>query len=182
MEEAGLYRNTYAIRYSAKQNHGVEKEDPETSHARRELIELLERRLDMILERIFWVLGLTYPPVIIMPLYKDLRHEDPNVRINSVELLDNILDPAIKKIVIPIVETAIMDDMTDDTLTRLELKAPNEISSFESLLKGDDDLLKLAVLALIKSMDDPNFNRLLHLAADDDHPRVSMAAQKILAT
>ncbi len=180
MEEAGLYRDTLALSYTAQRLRKNQDEDPKISTARKALIDLLERRLDNTLERIFWVLGLNYPPGIILPLYKDLHHIDPGIRISTVELLDNILEPALKKVVIPIVETAILDTLSDDVLTRLELAIPTEISCFESLLKSEDDLLKLAVLTLIEALDDPEFAPLVQMAAGDEHDKVRMLAEGML--
>ncbi len=134
-----------------------------------------------MLEHIFWVIGLAYPPNVILPLYKELQHEDPAIRMNTVELLDNILEPALKKIVIPIVETAALETMSDEVLARLDLEILTKQSSFERLLKGDDDLVKLAVLSLIEAIAKEKYTPLLHLAAKDDNPRISMLAKKILA-
>lgn len=180
MEEADLYRDTLAISYAAQLKLKHHEDTPAIRNAWKELTEMLERRLNASLERIFWVLGLTYPPGIMLPLYKDLRHTDSNVRMNSVELLDNILEPPLKKVVIPIVETVIMDKVSHEALVRLELKDPDIVSCFESLLRGDDDLLKLEVLEVIKVLNDPQFDQLLQLAAEDDHPRVSTYAKKIM--
>lgn len=180
MGEAGLYRDSLAISYAAQHRWKFREEDPKISKARKELIHLLERRLDSILKRIFWLLGLTYPPGIILPLLKDLRNQDPSIRISTVELLDNILEPALKKVVIPIVETALMDTISDDILVRLQLEVPSELPCFESLLKGQDDLLKLAVLQMIEALQNPEFAPLVHLAAKDETYRVKLLAQRLM--
>ncbi|HQW04089.1 MAG TPA: hypothetical protein PLR30_16485, partial [Saprospiraceae bacterium] len=108
-----LYKDTLVLSYTAQHNLERYKDDPKISMALNELIELLERRRSSMLEHIFWVIGLAYPPNVILPLYKELQHEDPAIRMNTVELLDNILEPALKKIVIPIVETAALETMSD---------------------------------------------------------------------
>ncbi|MBP8086654.1 MAG: hypothetical protein KAY48_05145, partial [Saprospiraceae bacterium] len=180
MEEADLYRDTLIVSYTAQQNWESHAEDSAVSKTRNEVIKVLERRLDNILERIFWVLGLTYPPGIILPLYKDIRNPDPNIRMNTVELLDNILEPALKKVILPIVETTLHGSLSEETIERLDMKVPTIFSCFESLLHGDDDQLKLAVLALIDALDNPDFIPLLQYAAKDDHSRVKSVAEKIL--
>lgn len=167
MHEADVYKDTLALSYAALQSSKGIHEDPAISLARNELIQLLEGKLDHNLKRIFWILGLNYPPGMILPLFEDLRHQDQDIRISTVELLDNILEPAYKKVVLSIVETAMLNTLSQHDLNRLELKIPTEYSSYESLLKGKDKEVRLAVLKLIEAMKNPAFNALLAVAADD---------------
>ena len=182
MEEADLYGDTLAISYAAGQKWENAGEDSEITLTRTELTKLLEGRLDYILERIFWILGLSYPPGSILPLLKDIRNVDPNIRMNTLELLDNLLEPPFKKVILPIVETTMHNTVSEDILDRLALNVPNMISCFELLLKGEDDQIKLAVLALIKALDQPELVSLIQLAAKDDHSKVKMFAKKLLVT
>lgn len=161
MEEAELYKNTLALSYTAHQSYENKHEDPAISEARKELINLLEQKLDTVLKRIFWILGLSYPPGLILPLYDDLRHKDQDMRINTVELLDNVLDPNLKKVVITIVESAMLDTISEDDLGRLDLDIPTEISCYEQLLNTKDEQIKKAVRNLIKTMKNPAFDFLL---------------------
>lgn len=179
-DDVDLYKDTLVLSYTSQHNLERYKDNPKISMALIDLIELLERRRKIILEHIFWVIGLAYPPNVILPLFKELHNEDPAIRMNTVELLDNILEPALKKIVIPIVETAALEKLSDEVLARLDLEKLTKQSSFERLLKGDDDLVKLAVLSLIEAIAKEKYNALLHLAAKDEHPRISMYAKKIL--
>lgn len=179
--DVDLYKDTLVLSYTSHHNLERYKDDQKISLAMKELMELLERRRNTILEHIFWVIGLAYPPNVILPLFKELHHEDPAVRMNAIELLDNILEPALKKIVMPIVETASLETMSDDVMARLDLEVLTKQSSFERLLKGDDDLVKLAVLSLIEAIAKEKYTPLLHLAAKDDNPRISMLAKKMLA-
>ena len=180
MEEADLYKNTLALSYTAQQSRQTKDEDPAISVARQDLINLLEEKLDADLKRIFWILGLSYPPGIILPLFGDLRHQDPNIRISTVELLDNVLDPSLKKVVISIMESAMLDKISDDDLERMDLEIPAEMALYESLLLGKDDEIKVAVIKLIEAMKNPEFDHLLELAAEDDHAQVKNLAGKLL--
>ncbi|HUR31401.1 MAG TPA: Npt1/Npt2 family nucleotide transporter [Saprospiraceae bacterium] len=161
MEEADLYKDTLALCYSAQQGSSIHDQDIAVSEARKELTDLLEDKLDDDLKRIFWILGLSYPPGLILPLYHDLRHQDQDMRISTVELLDNLLDPNLKKAVISIVESAMLDKLSHDDLGRLEVNIHSENACYESILNGNDEELKNAVLKLIKAMKDSEFEYLL---------------------
>ncbi|MBP8087109.1 MAG: HEAT repeat domain-containing protein, partial [Saprospiraceae bacterium] len=182
MEEADLYRDTLAISYAAGQRWENAGEDSEITLARIELNKLLESKLDNILERIFRVLGLSYPPGIILPLYKDIRNPDKSIRMNTLELLDNFLQPPFKKLILPIIETTMHHTLSEEIMDRLALDIPNMITCFELLIKGEDDQIKLAVLALINALNQPELFPLIQLAAQDDHSKVKMFAKKLLAT
>ncbi len=176
--EADLYKDTLALSYAAQHNHQNQHEDPAIETARKELIVLLETKLDNILKRIFWILGLNFPPGMITPLFEDLRHQDQNIRITTVELLDNILEPAYKKVVLSIVETAMLNSLSHDDLSRLELRIPTAYSSYESLLNVRDENVKLAVLKLILALKDPSLEPLLAHAAEDENPRIKAFMEK----
>ncbi|MGB3077434.1 MAG: hypothetical protein WBB31_00030 [Saprospiraceae bacterium] len=180
MQETGLYKDTLALSYAAQQSRKNLNEAPDITSARNELIDLLERKLDHNLKRIFWIVGLHYPPGMILPLYEDLRNQDQNIRISTVELLDNILEPAYKKVVISLVESAMQNNLSSHDLERLDLDVPTEYSSYESLLKGEDDKVKLVVLKIIESLKDPLLDPLIHMAANDEHQQVKAYAEKLI--
>ncbi len=180
MQEINLYKDTLALSYAAQESLKKSKDAPAITSARNELIGMLERKLDHNLKRIFWIVGLQYPPGMILPLFEDIRHQDQNIRISTVELLDNILEPPYKKVVISLVESALHDNLSSHDLDRLDLDILTEYASYESLLKGKDDDVKLAVLKLIESLHDPNLNPLIHMALNDEHLHIKALAEKIL--
>ena len=153
MEETDLYKDTLAISYAA-QHRGDEAESPELQEARKELIELLERKLDHNLKRIFWLLGLSYPPGTIQPLYTNIRHQDQQMRISAVEFLDNILEPNVKKAIISIVESAVLEQLTPEDLDRLEIKVHSQQECYDAILNGNDEQLKHAVQRIIAAAGD----------------------------
>lgn len=179
MEEIDLYKNSLAMSHAARRDE-ILLGDPEMRLASNELLKLLERRSERTLQRIFWILGLTYPPDMILPLFKDIRNEDPHIRINTIELLDNILEPALKKVVIPIVEIAMLEPQLEELFARLEIHLPTEDTYFESMIKGQDEALKMAALTLINKMNNPRFAHLLHIAVTDENSKVKTYAEKLL--
>jgi AAA family ATP:ADP antiporter len=180
VNEAEAYKQIlsrlFAVQHPPR-GHGA---DSRSMAARKEVVRLLGHQLDIVLKRIFWALGLMYPSGTIIPLLKDVRHEDQAVRINAVELLDNILEPNLKALLIPILESVIQEEMADEMIKQLDIKIPGEITCLESLLQGDDDLIKLAVLDLIEALNKDGYTHLLHIAAQDDRQRVRTRAETIL--
>lgn len=176
MAEIGLYRDTLAFLYTTGQTSG----EDEALRARQHLTVLLERRLDSTLERIFRLLGLKYPPAQIQPVYEGIRNRNPDIRMNAADYLDNILEPNLKPVLLPIVESALMDVPPGERFAHLNIQAPSEVRCLESLLRGTDDRIRLAVLRLLAAEHHPERARLAALCLDDENPRVAgVAAQMI---
>lgn len=69
-------------------------------------VSLLERQ-DRAMERIFRLLGLLYPHNDIHQAYYGLRSYRSQVRANTVEFLDNLLNPTIRKFILPIIDSKV---------------------------------------------------------------------------
>jgi AAA family ATP:ADP antiporter len=123
---------------------------------------------------------LRHPSGAVLPLLGDLHHQDTGTRIAAIELLDNMLHPAMKRIVNPVLETAVMDKTTPDILLRLDMKAMDAATCLEHMLKADDDHLKLGALAVIDALDRPEFDYLVQMAAGDPHAHVRHAAERMM--
>ena len=76
---------------------GGENDQLEVFEARKSLMEILKRRLDDHLERIFKLLGLKYPPEEIDTIYQNIKSDKPDLRLNAVEFLDNLLEVNLKR-------------------------------------------------------------------------------------
>jgi AAA family ATP:ADP antiporter len=177
-EEVELFKNTLGILY--KQNLLLpEKESEETKKARIKLIGLLERRLDSTLERIFRLIGLRYPPEEIMSAYNGIKSGDDHLRLNSVEFLDNLLEPALKKTLVPIAESAFFERLSDETLQQLKVKIPDEKKCLSSLLEGRDIKLKMAVIELIHAMQNKEYKSLIEALLKSPHPKLREQAEKV---
>lgn len=122
--------------------------------ARTSLLELLERRLDAGLERIFRLLGLKYPQKDMEIAYEGLLSDKQEAQINAIEFLDNLLTGDLKRALLPIIEETAMDISSEDVLQKIKHKVPTENACFQLLLQGNDQKLKLAVLYLISQQKD----------------------------
>lgn len=163
MEEVRLYQGTLSMLYAQSKIrrdsllHILTQEETVEDQAREALLKLLERRLDGHLERIFRLLGLKYPTEDILPIYEGLQSNKPDLRANAVEFLENLLDGSLKKVLIPVLETALIDGITDETIENLDIRIPDEFTCYQTLLEGKDPKIKVAVLHLLEIADDPKF-------------------------
>lgn len=162
-DECKLYHMTVSAMHSQiiisyrnrKKSHkeiSLEERDARTS-----LLELLERRLDAGLERIFRLLGLKYTQKDIEMVYEGLLNDQQEARTNAIEFLDNLLTGNLKRTLLPIIEESALDISSEEIMQKIMHKIPTELECFQILLKGNDLKLKLAVLYLIQQQKDKKY-------------------------
>ncbi len=185
MDECHFYQNTLAvihsqiiIQYKKKASHPETKEENE---ARNKLIHLLERRLDLQLQRMFRFLGIKYPPHEVDPIINTILNGNEEQRIHAIEFLDNILDKQLKKELIPVAESILFDTSSEEKIKKLNLKVYAESECYQELLLIKDAKLKQAVLFLIDKTNNKKFLPLVELALKDSNEKVRAKARQILA-
>ncbi|MBT8218382.1 MAG: hypothetical protein KJP00_01065 [Bacteroidia bacterium] len=168
LNEAKMFQESLSVLYAESRLYLKEQkvgskpaELDEITKARAVLIRLLERRLDRNLERIFRLLGLKYTSEDIVTIYKGLQNKNRDLRLNAIEFLDNLLEPGLKKILIPIIETTMMETISRDTMNSLKLEVPSEIECLRILLNSHDFKIKQAVLFLISMLPNVEYIPLL---------------------
>jgi AAA family ATP:ADP antiporter len=163
LAEAKIYLDTISYLYvqiNAEEHDesvGDKNLKADIKDARKSLVDLLERRLDGNLERIFRLLGLKYPPDDMIEIYKSIQSNKPDIRINAIEFLDNLLEPNLKKIIVPIVESASVHSISQEIIEELEIKIPSEFECLETLLEGKDIKLKIAAMYLISQLKEKTY-------------------------
>ncbi len=178
LEETQLYRDTLTVLYAQTKIHSnviknqLSPAELAQENARESLVKLLEARMDSSLERIFRLLGLKYPTEDIIPIYEGLQSNKPDLRANAVEFLENLLESSLKKILIPVLETALLDGISEEAIKNLKINVPDEFTCYQTLLVGKDKQLKLAVLYLIGQLKDPKFMPLAQRYGDTDNQRI----------
>lgn len=184
LDECNLYQNTLAaihsqivVQYKKKD---VTTESDQEKKARTALIELLENRLDRQLKRIFKFLGMKYPPDDIDPVLEVILEGKEEQRIHAIEFLDNILDIQLKRELIPIAESTLIDVESEESIKRLNIRVPSELECFTNLLKRNDTKLKQTVLNLIKKTNDKKFIPLVNLYTNDKNLNLKRQANSIL--
>ena len=148
--------------------------------ARKLLIVALEEKLDNSLERIFRLLGLKYPPKDMYNAYLGLKSNKSNLRANSIEFLDNVLETYLKKILIPIVETSKAEIQLNKTQKLFGVDIPTESECFNMILQGDDDWLKVCALYLIATLSYDKFIDSIGKLIEAPDPMVKETAEYCL--
>ncbi|TYP97414.1 AAA family ATP:ADP antiporter [Tenacibaculum adriaticum] len=184
LDECDLYQNTLAAIHSQIVLQYKSKDDIESKEerlARTALIDLLENRLDRQLKRIFKFLGMKYPPDDIDPVLKVILEGEEEQRIHAIEFLDNILDMQLKRELIPIAESILMDTASEEQIKKLNIRVPSELECFTQLLKRNDNKLKLTVLDLIEKTNDIKFKPLVEMILNNTDKKIKNKASEILA-
>ncbi len=182
LTEAKNYTNTLSVLYAqrAKSQPKRSNED-QIADGRNSLVDLLERRLDGNLERIFYLLGLKYSPPDILSIYDGIQSKKQDIYVNAIEFLDNLLDSQLKKVLMPLVETALLDNISKEAIDQLNIKIPTQYECFELILAGKDQRLKLAVLHLVKVLKDVKYLPLAMNYVDDQNAKISTFAKEAAA-
>lgn len=186
-EECSLYHTTlsamhtqiiisYRNRKKTRETISVEEKD-----ARASLLELLERRLDAGLERIFKLLGLKYKQNDIEIAYAGLVSDRQEARANAVEFLDNLLSGELKRKLLPIIESSGIDVTSEEVIRQFKQKIPTEIECFQLLLAANDQKLKLAVFFLMGKQKDKKYIPLIENYTHSDDYKVQTFAANALA-
>jgi len=179
VEETDLYQNSLVVLNS---KFVIGKEDQSAinsiSEARKSLIDILGRRLDGSLERIFRLLELRYPPEDILSVYKGIQSDKDDLRMNAVEFLDNLLEARLKKMLIPVLETAILNPMAEPVSGLFAEKEPDEFECYRLLLEGVDVKLKLAVFYLLEQLGDRKFLPLVQTYLNAENRKIRTFAEK----
>jgi AAA family ATP:ADP antiporter len=155
LEESQMYRVTLSVFYAQKSTLNskiTEKKKQEIASLREDLIQLLEKNLDVNLERIFRLLGLKYPPEDVISVFQSIQSHQPQLRFNALEYLDNLLEPSLKKVLMPLVETASLDTISEEAIKMLNLKVPNEKECFAILLESDDENVRFVTRKLANAL------------------------------
>ncbi len=179
-----------AHRYEQLQEHlnvqniltEVANSDEETQH-RLYFATLLQQRMNGVFERMMRLIGLRYPAADIIPVHRGLRSEKRTEQLSALEFLDNLLEMSLKRLVIPLLErrqrqiNAVSHNILPIT-TGMDVLRQQEFKRLRRILRGRDQRMKVAVVRLMGSLDDPRYLPVLtHYAfAESTTLRVRQAA------
>ena len=176
LDECNLYQNTLSVIHSQiiiqYKSVGPESIVSEEREARNLLIKILESRLDRQLQRIFRLLGIKYPPNDVEPILNSILNGKEEQRIHAIEFLDNILNNQLKKELIPVAESVLIDSISEEKIKKLNLKVLSEEECYRALLTRKDPKLKLAVIHLIQKSKNKRFLPLLQTQINDPKEKI----------
>lgn len=188
LEECKIYHQTLSamhtqiiISYRNRKRTGKQVSEEEKD-ARGSLLELLERRLDVGLERIFKLLGLKFAQHDVQIAYDGLLSKKHEAQANAIEFLDTMLSGDLKRRLLPIIEESALDTSSEEVLQKIMHRIPTERECFTLLLNVNDYKVKLAVLYLIKQQGDPGYIPLIEeFETSDDLKIRTFAGEALIA-
>jgi AAA family ATP:ADP antiporter len=131
----------------------------------------LKQSMDHEVERIFRLMQLRWPDQDMYSAYVGLRSQNPSVRANALEFLDNILQPYMRSLVVPLLDSQVPQQERVDLANRLlGTTVDTQEQAVAALVASDDPwmrasgayaigMLKMTALApeldKLASSDDP---------------------------
>jgi ATP:ADP antiporter, AAA family len=116
-----------------------------TARATSLLVRTLEHRLKDTLERLFRLLGLRYPPKQIYAAYLAVTRRDGDQFSAAIDFLENILDPELKRILVPLLDEDGMLARRGQELFRIDPK--DAASALRDLIRSGDAWLSACAIA-----------------------------------
>jgi HEAT repeat protein len=77
------------------------------------LLEALEHRRNMTVKRVFRLLGCIYPVRAISTVFNNLTAPRRRIRANAIEVLDNMLDKELKRLLLPLLDKSLLSDLKE---------------------------------------------------------------------
>ncbi|MEM6772946.1 MAG: hypothetical protein AAF597_20370, partial [Bacteroidota bacterium] len=150
--------------------------------AREGLIQLLHKRQQGNIERLFRLLGMRYPPADIIPAYRGLCSQDQEEKINALEFMDIMLEKNLKQLLIPVMEYGVRTNATSGTRKQPNIQTllGQERASIKRILGGRDLRLKLAVIYLMGHLEAEAYAPVLERCLNARDKRVRDMATKAL--
>ncbi len=148
----------------------------EEDTARRSLIDLLQKHLDLSLQTIFFLLSEKYKFSDMEVVFLGIKNDTEESRINAIEFLSNLLDTELKNELLPILEYHFLSDKN----VNLKIDILPEKKCLNNLLKDCGVATKVRVLKLMQQMDQKGSVRLLNKLAKHKNTTVRNLAKKIL--
>ena len=88
------------------------------------------------------------------------------------------MESSLKKILIPVLETALLDGISEEAIKNLNINIPDEFTCYQTLLSAKDVELKLAVLYLIGQLQDERFMPLAQRYTANENARIRSFAEE----
>lgn len=169
-------------RYYYRMNAALQpfKEQEPDTPAVRLLVETIQVRLKLTLERLFRLLGLRYPPKEIYAAYLAMNRRDTEQHTAAIEFLDNVLDRELKRVVMPLLDDDGRAAVVGRDLFGLEIRSGKE--ALRDLMRTGDSWLVACAVATAAEMGLKELRPDIESLAHKSGTEVSPVAQSALAT
>ncbi|MGH9311346.1 MAG: Npt1/Npt2 family nucleotide transporter [Vicinamibacterales bacterium] len=141
-EIAGHYRSYQVLGPLQAQ---LKEDDP--------VLEALRHSMEQELERIFRLMALLFPQTGLHDAYVGVRSSNPAVRANALEFLDNVLEPELWNVLVPVLDSQVTVAERIDLANRL-VGAPleNAQQAVATLLASDDPWLRSCAIGAVATL------------------------------
>lgn len=178
LEEASLFQRMLSLLYAQLQAYPNDEEH--LRNARRNLLELLETRLDRNIERIFRLLDLRYSSSDFLTIYINLKDGLPEQRSSALEFLENLLEPSLMKLILPVAELVVMDLSVNSKEKSLPVKLLEEETCYREIFALNDHQLSLSLLNLIRQDQASHYAAIVKPLTESTQPLLRTIAQETL--
>ncbi len=155
---------------------------PESNDASRLLLRALREKQDQNLERIFRILGLSYPPSDIYSAYLGIVSTKQTQRASAIEFLDNLLKSNIKRYLFPILDESSAERVIRKGEELFGIRVATREEALENLIKGRDTWLRTCAIYCVKDDLTDRLRAAVESAARDSDPVVRETAKLVLKT
>lgn len=143
------------------------------------LFRAIREKQTQIIEHIFWLLGLRYRPRDIANAYHGIRSRQRTVHASALEFLENLLQPPLKTLILPIV------DPPPQGLAQIGAELfPKALDcradALGYFLRGPDPWLRACAIYGVQPSDPAPLTRLVRAACDDRDPIVREVAEAVM--
>jgi hypothetical protein len=135
------------------------------------VLQSMEHAMEQELDRIFRLMALLAPHVGLHDAYVGLRSSDELVRANSLELLDNILEPELRQVLVPLLDAQVTTAERIERANRL-VGAPLDSAeqAVATLLSSDDPWLRSSAIYAVGALHLHELRGELDKYANDEDP------------
>ena len=135
------------------------------------VLQAMQHAMEQELDRIFRLMALLAPHVGLHDAYVGLRSSDELVRANSLELLDNILEPELRQLLVPLLDSQVTTAERIDRANKL-VGAPLDSAeqAVATLLCSEDPWLRSSAIYAVGALQMHELRKEIDKYADDEDP------------
>ena len=145
------------------------------------LVDTMRERLARSLDRLFRLLAILYPLRTIDIVHRNLNSNVKIARSNAIELLDNLLEKSLSRLIMPILDEASAQQKIEFGLSACQIEHRSRSEWLNSFLQSEDAWLRVCALYDVGEMGLTNFSAQVETALTDPDPLVRETAVRALS-